>query len=84
MGYGADEIFAGYRGLASAFLIALVVDGRPSAAVRFLRGAEDFLGLPRRGIINTALAYARMRARTASIEALKRTVAGAAHAGTPP
>lgn len=75
VGYGADEIFAGYRGLASAFLIALVVDGRPSAAARFLRGAQEFLGLPGRGIVNTALGYARMRARTASIQALKRTVA---------
>lgn len=75
VGYGADEIFGGYRELAPAFLVALAIGGRLSDSVRFVLGARDFLQASRRGIVEQALHYARVRARTAVIQALKRTAA---------
>lgn len=75
VGYGADEIFGGYRELAPAFLVALALGGRLSDSLRFVLGAGDFLQAPRRAIVEQALRYARVRARAAVIQALKRTKA---------
>ena len=75
VGYGADEIFGGYRELAPAFLTALAIGGRVRDSLRFVRGARDFLQAPPRRIVAEALRYARVRGRAAVIQALKRTAA---------
>jgi len=49
VGYGADEIFSGYRFLALPFLRALVSAGRVKDCFRFVAGARDFLDLPSPG-----------------------------------
>ncbi|HUM16729.1 MAG TPA: asparagine synthase-related protein [Candidatus Nitrosotalea sp.] len=90
VGYGADEIFGGYRELAPVFLVALAVAGRLPDSVRFVLGARDFLQAPGRRLVAEALRYARVRARAAVIRALKRTMAyevyrrRAAHRAHPP
>jgi asparagine synthase (glutamine-hydrolysing) len=75
VGYGADEIFGGYRELAPAFLAALALAGRLGDSARFVRGARGFLQAPPRRIVKEALHYARLRTRTKVIQALKRTMA---------
>lgn len=76
VGYGADEIFRGYRELAPAFLAALAGRGRLGDAVRFVRGARDFLQAPPRRIIAQALDYARVRSRAAVIRAQREVICG--------
>lgn len=73
VGYGADEIFAGYQYLAPAFLTALVRHGRWRDAVRFVRGARDFLESSSRDIVSTSLRYARPELRAAILAPLKHT-----------
>ncbi len=60
VGYGADEIFAGYHYLAPPFLVALLADGRLAAAARFVFGGRDFLKLPATQILGDALRYVRV------------------------
>jgi asparagine synthase (glutamine-hydrolysing) len=75
VGYGADEIFGGYRELAPAFLTALATGGRLSDSVRFVLGARDFLQAPRRRLVAETVRFARVRGRATVIRALKRTMA---------
>ena len=73
VGHGADEIFGGYRGLAPAFLLALVLSGRIRDSARFLLGAREFVGLSGQRLIDEMLRHARFRGRSAAIRALKHT-----------
>lgn len=73
VGYGADEIFAGYQDLAPAFLTALVRHGRWLDSVRFVRGARDFLESSTRDIVGTSFRYARPEVRAAVLAPLKNT-----------
>ena len=73
VGYGADEIFGGYRYLAPAFLTALAAHGRLKDATRFVLGAGEFLESPPLGIMAETLRYARAHARAALLRPLKRT-----------
>ncbi len=79
VGYGADEIFGGYASLAPPFLTALVTNGRWKDAVRFVRGARHFLGVPMPAIVEGALRYASARARAALLRPLHGTRAHAAY-----
>ena len=73
VGYGADEIFAGYRELAPPFLVALAAGGRLSHAARFVHGVPGFFESSRRRIVGQACTHARVRARAAVLDAVKRT-----------
>jgi asparagine synthetase B (glutamine-hydrolysing) len=65
VGYGADEIFSGYRYLAPPFLAALARHGRLSDVVRFVRGGREFLESSPAGIVASALRYSAARAKRA-------------------
>jgi asparagine synthase (glutamine-hydrolysing) len=58
VGYGADEIFAGYPHLAMPFLLDLAAHGRGLGAARFVRGARALLGSPSTRIAREALRFA--------------------------
>lgn len=72
VGYGADEIFSGYRHLAPAFLTALVADGRLRDSARFVLGAREFLESPPLSIVKATLRYAL--ARASLLRPLKHTM----------
>jgi asparagine synthase (glutamine-hydrolysing) len=76
VGYGADEIFGGYRSLAPAFLLALVQSGRLREAARFVRGAREFLE------VSDLLRRAGVRARAAMVRAGRRIPAVPWNSGT--
>ena len=66
VGYGADEIFGGYRSLAPPFLLALLRSGRLREAASFLPATRDFLEL------SQLLRHARVRAEAAVVRAGRR------------
>ena len=74
VGYGADEIFAGYQYLAVPFLASLMAAGRLAASVRFVRGARDFLQRPALRIVESALRYSLGNLRAALLRPTKRAV----------
>ncbi|HEY3303944.1 MAG TPA: asparagine synthase (glutamine-hydrolyzing) [Candidatus Binatia bacterium] len=74
VGYGADEIFGGYRYLAPAFLTALAACGRLRDAARFVLGAREFFESPPLDLVRQTLRYARERARASLIQRIKRTI----------
>ncbi len=71
-GYGADEIFSGYRYLAPPFLAALVAHGRLRDATRFIFGAREFFGSPPSGMISETLRY--IRGKSHFFRGLKRAI----------
>ena len=83
VGYGADEIFAGYPALAVPFLLALVASGRLGDARRFVLGAEGLLQMPARRIAANALQSVVARRRAAVVRAVKRAIGGDPHAAWP-
>ena len=74
VGYGADEIFAGYPALAVPFLLALLAKGRLGDARRFVLGAQGLLQMPARQIAASAMQSVVTRRRTAVVRAAKRIV----------
>ena len=74
VGYGADEIFAGYPAFAVPFLLSLLASGRLGDARRFILGAQALLEMPARRIAAAALERVVARRRSALVRAVKRTI----------
>ena len=74
VGYGADEIFSGYKYLAEPFLTALLAAGRLPDAARFVLGARDFLQAPASRILESALRYTLAHTRAAVLRPIRRAI----------
>jgi len=74
VGYGADEIFSGYRYLAMPFLTSLLSHGRLSDSLRFSFGARDFLQKSLSHIAGDFTRYNVARARATLLRPIKRAM----------
>jgi asparagine synthase (glutamine-hydrolysing) len=74
VGYGADEIFAGYKHLMPPFAAALVAYGRWRDFARLRRGATDFFGDGPRGTFWEVYRYVQMRAKASLYDSIKRAI----------
>lgn len=71
VGYGADEIFGGYRYLATPFLVSLAASGRWVDALRFSRGAVGLLGTSSSRTFRDAARWSAGRLRARITRAIK-------------
>jgi len=84
VGYGADEIFGGYRDLGVPFLTALVSGGRLRDAARFVFGAPAFLEASRLDIAGEALRYTAGETKASLLRSIKRAAGRGPHQRRPP